>query len=543
MEQPNRKRRKIDGSETDEIQCIAKRLHLEIKDDDLDEIMARSYQDLRNSNICGERAIRIMVDLVNRIVFRTDKNTYMARVWIQTEYGGMIMVPKTYSFRKMKRTLSQFKYEVEHEDGRTENISVFDMWNKQPHPIRRTVYAPGCDVGPGVENLFYGPYYPREHCKEGDITPLLNHIMSYICRGVDTHFNYFVSWFAYVLQNPGKKPTTALVLQSFNATDLVAGIYKLSQVWGPLIKDDHSNVVNYEDIELMFRRFSAVQPSDFLVVGDHVNLKDGRWRPHLDRAISTADPRTNNAAYVFLETDVHAINIKPNDQRFFCLDCDSKRVLLQKRQEIKDINPIHVAHFLYNWDWKGHGFDPHAAPPMTLFKKFQMLMTRDVVARTVVPFVYRGYLIHEADESDRYMFTLQDTQNICPNDTSDPRYDELSLPDILHTLFFRDDSKPHRVDHPDWVPFFVLRDHIKQHGGANISVQKISAAIKKMLRAPTEKSGGFVRACLGWRRGKQTRVIKMPTQAQAKRYLEEYLGLEKNTSGRLDSNQQPLDTN
>ena len=465
----------------------------------------------------GKQALEFICNEVNKAVFRVDEKTYKVRVWKHIEYGGYIMALDTCSIDEIEELLSVFSFPVEKENGETEEVSVFEVWIQQTHPIRRTVYAPGCNImDPDVENTFYGPCYPKEQCVEGDVTPLLNHIMSYICRGVDKYFKYFVSWFAYVLQNPGKKPTTALVLQSFHSKDLTVAIYKLSQVWGSFVKNEYGNVVVYEDMETMFHRFSAVQPSDFLVMGDHINLKDERYRPQLDQAISTIDSKTNNAAYVFLETNVHAINLPRDDQRFFCLDCDSKRISSEQRKEIKDINPIHVAHFLYHWDWKAHGFDPHAAPPLTLFKKLQMLMTQDAVARTLVPFVYEGKLVHVEDESDRYVFTLRDTQDM-KHDDNPYSDDDLTLNSILYTLFYRPDPRSYvHMHHPDWVPFSVLRDHVKEHGGEDLSVQKISATIKKMLRVKTD------RAFLEWQR-KQARVIKMPTQAQAKQYLEEYV--------------------
>ena len=77
------------------------------------------------------------------------------------------------------------------------------------------VFSPGADPPPGYYNLW------RDFAVqpvEGDCSLYLRHIRDNVCRGDEDLFRYVVAWMADAVQNPTRRPGTALVLRGKQGT-------------------------------------------------------------------------------------------------------------------------------------------------------------------------------------------------------------------------------------------------------------------------------------------------------------------------------------
>ena len=81
------------------------------------------------------------------------------------------------------------------------------------HPDRRQyeglTFAPKRDV-PGYYNLWRGFAVPP---RQGDCSKFLAHLFDNVCQGNEDHLNWVLGWFAQLIQEPGVKLGTALVLR------------------------------------------------------------------------------------------------------------------------------------------------------------------------------------------------------------------------------------------------------------------------------------------------------------------------------------------
>lgn len=90
------------------------------------------------------------------------------------------------------------------------------------HPERRNVrglrFSPGEDLGPDFYNLWKG--WTIEPLDDGGAAaqPIVNHFREILCNNDERLFNWNLSWFAQMVQEPCKKPGTALVLRGEEGT-------------------------------------------------------------------------------------------------------------------------------------------------------------------------------------------------------------------------------------------------------------------------------------------------------------------------------------
>ena len=154
-------------------------------------------------------------------------------------------------------------------------VPVAKYW--MSHPERRQyeglVFAPGRDV-PGRYNLWRG--FATEP-RPGDCSKFLAHIRDNVCRGDLALYDWVIGWFAHIVQHPGEKTGTALVLRGKQGT----GKTKVGQVIGSLLGSHYTSVAEPRFITGRFNSHLAsclvLHADEGFWAGDHAaegKLKD-----------------------------------------------------------------------------------------------------------------------------------------------------------------------------------------------------------------------------------------------------------------------------
>lgn len=110
---------------------------------------------------------------------------------------------------------NQFK-EVINEDGHLKRKPLGDWWLRHPQRLQYEgiVFNPNEDVS-GYYNLWQGFAVEPQ---PGDCSKFLDHIERNVCRGNPEYFDWLMGWIADIVQNPGRKPGTAVVLRGKQGT-------------------------------------------------------------------------------------------------------------------------------------------------------------------------------------------------------------------------------------------------------------------------------------------------------------------------------------
>lgn len=201
------------------------------------------------------------------------------------------------------------------------SISWADAWLSNPKrpQYRKVVYDPSYK---GKENLnrWKGwAYLPIA----GDVTPflkLLRHVVG------DEHIEQVLKWFAYPIQNPGKRPLFALVLVS-NAHGLGKGLVvrTVGELHGQGFKTPSMRMVT-GDFNGWLSACTFAVCEEFSIDGNRglmARLKELITEPHsmINEKNVPAYMCNVLAACAFLTNDHGGLHIELNDRRFFVIDC------------------------------------------------------------------------------------------------------------------------------------------------------------------------------------------------------------------------------
>lgn len=98
-------------------------------------------------------------------------------------------------------------------DGKPKSMPLWKWWTQHPMSARATgvVFAPECEVEPGVFNLWHGFAVPP---MPGDCQPFLDFVHRRMANGRRDVYEYVLNWLALTIQRPWEPVGTALVLYS-----------------------------------------------------------------------------------------------------------------------------------------------------------------------------------------------------------------------------------------------------------------------------------------------------------------------------------------
>ena len=117
--------------------------------------------------------------------------------------------------------------------GLTQVHKCFQMWmNHHEHLTYSRIESEHTSDPTKVLNLFTGLEIPREESIEGEVDPILDHILNIWCNGDVSLYEYGLNWMAFKVQCPGIKMKTAIVLYGAQGAEKGIVVSKLEEVLG-----------------------------------------------------------------------------------------------------------------------------------------------------------------------------------------------------------------------------------------------------------------------------------------------------------------------
>lgn len=156
---------------------------------------------------------------------------------------------------------SMKKILIKHHPFKTNRkITSWGIINKYSDLFQYTGVSFTKDNTSGVINTFRGFKYQPVNHEDCDIQPLLNHIKTVICAGNDEMYDYFMKWFANIIQNVTVKNVTVPIVWGGHGSGKSWIMETLSELMGKYANP------NIDDMGKVFGRFNAIIQNKVLIV-------------------------------------------------------------------------------------------------------------------------------------------------------------------------------------------------------------------------------------------------------------------------------------
>ena len=299
---------------------------------------------------------------------------------------------------------------IEIVDGnKLKEVPVSKLWFKHKHRRQydEIAFEPsGCP--PNVYNLWRGFAVQP---KQGDWSLMQQHILDNICSGNPSHYEYVLNWMARVCQDPGgKRPGVAIVLRGKEGTGKGKFVSNFGALFG-------SHFLQINNSTHLLGRFTEHLRSAVVVFLDEVFWGGNKASEGLLKGIITEEERINEdkgrPAYkisnhmniIMASNNEWVVPAGPDARRFFVLD-----VGCQKMQQGAFFHALQsqmdnggreaMLHDLLQRDLAG--------VDLRVFERTDALQDQfeQTIQLTIEGFwkeiLYRGYIINEGDQWDRY---------------------------------------------------------------------------------------------------------------------------------------------
>jgi hypothetical protein len=131
----------------------------------------------------------------------------------------------------LKHFYKNQKIVLEDDEGKKKLVDQIAVWME--HPARRTydgiVFTPG-HAPNGYYNLWKGFAVEPQ---QGDCSLYFEHILNNICNGNSDHYQWLLDWMADAVQNPEKRPGTAVALRGDQGTGKGVFANTFGSLFGP----------------------------------------------------------------------------------------------------------------------------------------------------------------------------------------------------------------------------------------------------------------------------------------------------------------------
>jgi hypothetical protein len=179
-----------------------------------------------------------------------------------------------------------------------------------------------------VLSLFQGYPYDDDFIKyssEEIISPFLNHIFEVICDKNNEPYIYLISWISFLIQNPGRKTETALIIigeQGTGKNKFFPDV--ISKLFGRYCISNENNINN------IIGRFNSIIENKILIIcnelqsidnAKHLNT-DGLKSLITDNEINIESKCINTrkiqnvSNFIFVSNNLLLINIESSDRRY-----------------------------------------------------------------------------------------------------------------------------------------------------------------------------------------------------------------------------------
>ncbi|GET64382.1 poxvirus D5 protein [Rhizophagus irregularis DAOM 181602=DAOM 197198] len=227
------------------------------------------------------------------------------------------------------------------DDGMTTSIKLKDLLiqasvtkicytdvNFMPYPPNALKY------NPEFFNLFLGfRAQPAEHIKPNLVNPIIRHVHEVWCAEDKQLTTYILNWLAFLVQNPDKKPSTAIIMRSPPR----CGKNILTDFIGEHILG-RENFLSTTRLEDVMGRFNAAVRAKKLIILNECDMTGKEWHGANNRLKSLItelyisikekgiDVKVIDdfAGYMILSNHAMPIRIEMGDERFVALNVSAK---------------------------------------------------------------------------------------------------------------------------------------------------------------------------------------------------------------------------
>lgn len=253
-------------------------------------------------------------------------------------------------------------------DGKPRETRVFKYWFEDSPSVltyKNVICSPpGCGVlvSPLEKNTWVGfiDYKNTPPPALIDASPITDHIRDNICRGDMAQYHWIMTWFADLVQNPGRKPHTAVIITGGQGTGKsLVFEHGLNKILAPYAITDPTG-------RSMSSGFNSEMENRLLMVSEEANHGDDRRSASmLKQFISGSTLRFEKKGqearsshsflrFVFLSNLSTPVNLDIDDRRYMVMQTNPARAgdiaYFQPLRDWLDAGGrVHWYHFLKNW--------------------------------------------------------------------------------------------------------------------------------------------------------------------------------------------------
>lgn len=285
-------------------------------------------------------------------------------------------------------------------------VKLADEWLLDPrrlHFPRGFIFDPSIqpvekhylEENPTAFNLWQGyAVIPQE----GDVTPFLDYVKNVICDEDENNMHYLMSWLANIIQQPGNKPGTAVVLRGEQGI----GKSLFASCIGGILGD--RTYMELNDPELVVGRFSGHLKGKLLICADEGAFTTAKAANKL-KGMITSEKITLEAKHKNpITVDNHLrVMITGNDPQIITANHDERRYFVLNVSPREKNNADYWKHM---WEWRDNGglaalhhylkrYDSHGVNlrtvPQTGALMEQKIASLDDAGKWLYAMLQRGY--------------------------------------------------------------------------------------------------------------------------------------------------------
>lgn len=288
--------------------------------------------------------------------------------------------------------------------GRVESRRVDRAMSWRGHPQRRNVkgleFAPARDLGPDYYNLWKGWGLAPAYDDGAAARLILDHIRDTWCQGDKTLAHWVLSWFAQLVQEPCRKPGTALVLRGEEGTGkgVIAGV-----LMRRIVASAHVQILHPGQVT---GRFNAIWQSKLFVFADESFWAGDKPSEGVLKGLITEDKLNvefkgkdvfeidHHARVVFASNNDWVVPAGPTARRYCVLDVASTyrgddEYHSALKAAVEGDGAASFFGFLMRYDYSGVNL---RQPPTTAALLDQKMMSLDSVPAWWRERLWAGYL-------------------------------------------------------------------------------------------------------------------------------------------------------
>ena len=182
-----------------------------------------------------------------------------------------------------------------------------------------------------VFSLFQGFDYENfDNIDINKISLFLNHVKEIIASNDESIYKYIISWIAYLIQNPGKKTKTCLILIGEHGAGKTIFTDIITKLFGEYADD------NLSDVDLITGQFNTGLENKILIVLNEFNVQDkttnkrsirNKMKTYITDNTITINRKNVNpykvenvSNFIIVTNDKNPICIEEGDRRYVVLD-------------------------------------------------------------------------------------------------------------------------------------------------------------------------------------------------------------------------------